>query len=71
MNLTPELNSMLDETADRLLQTSCGEGWLVQPCIANMSGLEYRVYMLGGASPVSLSCVLSIQSVLGTAYIFL
>ena len=39
MTLTPELNSMLDETADRLLQTSCGEGWLVQPRIANMSGL--------------------------------
>ncbi|KAL0053162.1 hypothetical protein WJX82_001794 [Trebouxia sp. C0006] len=50
INLTPELDSMLDETADRLLQTSCGEGWLVQPRIANMSGLEYRVYMLGGAA---------------------
>ena len=58
MNLTPELDSMLDETADRLLQTSCGEGWLVQPCIANMSGLEYRVYMLGGAAAVSLYSML-------------
>ena len=58
MNLTSELDSMLDETADRLLQTSCGEGWLVQPRIANMSGLEYRVYMLGGASAVSLSSML-------------
>lgn len=71
MKLTPELDSMLDETADRLLQTSCGEGWLVQPRIANMSGLEYRVYMLGGASAVSLSSMLSIQSVLSTAHIFL
>ncbi len=58
MNLTPELDSMLDETADRLLQTSCGEGWLVQPRIANMSGLEYRVYMLGGAAAVSLYSML-------------
>ncbi len=65
MNLTPELDSKLDETADRLLQTSCGEGWLVQPRIANMSGLEYRVYMLGGASAVSLSCVLSITGFAG------
>jgi len=69
MNLTPELDSMLDETADRLLQTSCGEGWLVQPRIANMSGLEYRVYMLGGASAVSLSSMLQILSALGTVCI--
>ncbi|DBA85767.1 TPA: hypothetical protein ACH3X1_005325 [Trebouxia sp. C0004] len=65
MNLTPELDSMLDETADRLLQTSCGEGWLVQPRIANMSGLEYRVYMLGGASAVILSSILSIPKRVG------
>ena len=54
-----ELNALLDETADKLLQQSCGEGWLVQPRIANMSGLEYRVYILGGASAVSaLTCYL-------------
>ena len=52
-----KLDSLLDETADRLLQQSCGQGWLVQPRIANMSGLEYRVYMLGGAAAVStLKC---------------
>ena len=66
-NLTPELDSLLQEAADRLLQTSCGEGWLVQPRIANMSGLEYRVYMLGGALVVSLAFMLSVQSVLSPA----
>ena len=50
--ITPELDSALDEVADKLLHGSCGEGWLLQPRIANMSGLEYRVYMLGGASAV-------------------
>ena len=57
--MPPQLDALLDETADKLLQQSCGEGWLVQPRIANMSGLEYRVYMLGGASAVSpLPCCL-------------
>ena len=53
LQLPAELNSLLAETADRLLNHSCGEGWLVQPHIANMSHLEYRVYLLGGASAVS------------------
>ena len=62
LQLPAELNSLLAETADRLLHHSCGEGWLVQPRIANMTGLEYRVYLLGGASAVSafvlfLSCI--------------
>lgn len=52
-DITPELDSVLDEFTERILHTSCGEGWLVQPRIANMTGLEYRVYMLGGASAVS------------------
>ena len=61
LQLPAELNSLLAETADRLLLHSCGEGWLVQPRVANMTGLEYRVYLLGGASAVSalvlfLSC---------------
>ncbi len=68
MDLNPELESIMDETADRLLQTSCGEGWLVQPRIANMSGLEYRVYMLGGASAVRLYSMLSSQSALDTTH---
>lgn len=53
LQIPAELNSQLAETADRLMHYSCGEGWLVQPRIANMSGLEYRVYLLGGASAVS------------------
>lgn len=53
LQVPAELNSLLAETADRLMHYSCGEGWLVQPRIANMSGLEYRVYLLGGASAVS------------------
>lgn len=53
MQLPNHLDSLLEETADNLLRHSCGEGWLVQPRIANMSGLEYRVYLLGGASAVS------------------
>lgn len=53
MQLPAQLDSLLEETADKLLRHSCGEGWLVQPRIANMSGLEYRVYLLGGASAVS------------------
>lgn len=52
-DLTPQVDSILDEITERILHTSCGEGWLVQPRIANMTGLEYRVYMLGGASAVS------------------
>ncbi len=64
MALTPELDSLLDATADRLLHASCGEGWLVQPRIANMSGLEYRVYMFGGASAVSFPALLSTTAVL-------
>lgn len=58
LSITPELNSLLDETADRLLHASCGEGWLLQPRIANMSELEYRVHILGGASMVSTSLML-------------
>ena len=42
----------LIETAGRLLKESCGESWLLQPKIADMTRLEYRVYMLGGASAV-------------------
>ncbi|DBB04295.1 TPA: hypothetical protein ACH3X1_012792 [Trebouxia sp. C0004] len=42
-------------TADRLLTESCGEGWLLQPRIADMTRLEYRVYLLGGAQAVSSS----------------
>lgn len=53
LQISAEVNGMLTEAADRVLQLSCGEGWLVQPHIANMSGLEYRVYLLGGASAVS------------------
>lgn len=53
MQVPDHLNSLLEEAADNLLLHSCGEGWLVQPRIANMSGLEYRVYLLGGASAVS------------------
>ena len=53
LQISAEVNSMLTKAADRVLQHSCGEGWLVQPHIANMSGLEYRVYLLGGASAVS------------------
>ena len=44
--LSAELASLLDETADRLLRESCGEGWLLQPRIANMTRLEHRAYML-------------------------
>ena len=53
LEISAEVNRLLTEAADRVLQHSCGEGWLVQPHIANMSGLEYRVYLLGGASAVS------------------
>ena len=53
LQLPAELKNLLAETADKLLHHSCGEGWLVQPRIANMSHLEYRVYLLGGASAVS------------------
>ena len=45
----------LIETAGRLLKESCGESWLLQPKIADMTRLEYRVYMLGGASAVRFS----------------
>ena len=63
LQVPAELNSLLAETADRLLHHSCGEGWLVQPRVANMSGLEYRVYLLGGASAVSaLLLFLSLNS---------
>lgn len=48
-----ELVSLLEVTADRILKESCGEGWLLQPRIANMTRLEYRVYMLNGAEAVS------------------
>ncbi|KAA6426725.1 MAG: hypothetical protein FRX49_03835 [Trebouxia sp. A1-2] len=53
--LPAELVKMLDVTADRLLKESCGEGWLLQPRIADMTRLEYRVYLLGGAQAVSRS----------------
>lgn len=43
---------LLWETASRLLTESCGESWLLQPKIASMTRLEYRVYLLGGVSGV-------------------
>ena len=46
---------LLTETAGRLLKESCGESWLLQPKIADMTRLEYRAYMLGGASAVRSS----------------
>lgn len=52
--LPAEIASLLNATADRLLRESCGEGWLLQPRIADMTRLEYRVYMLNGAQAVSL-----------------
>ena len=65
LQLPANLDSLMVETADRLLHHSCGEGWLVQPRIANMSGLEYRVYLLGGGSAVStLVCVFYFPSYL-------
>lgn len=42
------------ELVDRLLRESCGEGWLLQPKVVDMTRLEYRVYLLGGAAAVSL-----------------
>ena len=48
-----ELVSLLEVTADRILKEPCGEGWLLQPRIADMTLLEYRVYMLNGAQAVS------------------
>lgn len=55
--LPVELVSLLEVTADRILKESCGEGWLMQPRIADMTRLEYRVYMLNGAQAVSESCM--------------
>jgi len=52
-HLPADLASLLDVTADRLLRESCGEGWLLQPRIADMTRLEYRVYLLGGARAAS------------------
>ena len=60
--LPVELVSLLDVTADRILKESCGEGWLMQPRIADMTRLEYRVYMLNGAQPVSDFCDVCVQS---------
>lgn len=54
--LSAELMSLLEVTADRILKESCGEGWLIQPRIADMTRLEYRVYLLNGAQAVSPSC---------------
>ena len=51
--LPVELVSLLEVTADRILKESCGEGWLMQPRVADMTRLEYRVYMLNGAQAVS------------------
>lgn len=51
--ISAELVSLLEVTADRILKESCGEGWLLQPRIADMTRLEYRVYMLNGAQAVS------------------
>ena len=57
--LSAELASLLDATADRLLKESCGEGWLLQPRIADMTRLEYRVHLLNGAQAVRCACQLS------------
>ena len=62
--MTPEVDQLLDKTANKILQASCGEGWLVQPRIANMTGLEYRVYMLGGATEVSIPLLLTVHLIL-------
>ena len=51
--LPAELVALLEVAADRVLKESCGEGWLMQPRIADMTRLEYRVYMLNGAQAVS------------------
>eukprot|EP00884_Botryococcus_braunii_P004847 jgi/Botrbrau1/14363/Bobra.0014s0018.1 len=40
----------LQEAAEFVLLNSCGEGFLVQPEIVDMSNSEYRVYLFGGAS---------------------
>ena len=55
LKLQAELVSLLHATADRILKESCGEGWLLQPRIADMTRLEYRVYLLNGAQAVSYS----------------
>ena len=52
-DLPVELVSLLDVTADKILRESCGEGWLMQSRIADMTRLEYRVYMLNGSQAVS------------------
>ena len=59
--LPVELVSLLEVTADRILKESCGEGWLIQPRIADMTRLEYRVYMLSGAQAVSELCDVCVQ----------
>ncbi|CAK0779312.1 hypothetical protein CVIRNUC_004740 [Coccomyxa viridis] len=40
----------LKEAAELVASRSCGEGWLLQPKISDMPEMEYRVYLLGGAS---------------------
>ncbi|KAK9813200.1 hypothetical protein WJX72_010477 [[Myrmecia] bisecta] len=37
------------EAAELMGREGCGEGWLLQPKIADMGDLEYRVYLVGGA----------------------
>ena len=54
LKLSAEQVSLLHATADRILKESCGEGWLLQPRIADMTRLEYRVYLLNGAQAVRL-----------------
>ncbi|KAK9814732.1 hypothetical protein WJX72_010670 [[Myrmecia] bisecta] len=39
----------LMDAARFIARESCGEGWLLQPKIAGMESLEYRVHLVGGA----------------------
>ncbi len=36
------MGPFLEQAAERLVYRGCGEGWLLQPEIRNMSALEYR-----------------------------
>lgn len=36
------MDPYLERAAERLVYRGCGEGWLLQPEIRNMTGLEYR-----------------------------
>ncbi|KAK9806624.1 hypothetical protein WJX73_001273 [Symbiochloris irregularis] len=40
----------LQASAHKVANGSCGEAWMLQPKIKNMASLEYRVYLIGGAS---------------------